>query len=378
MNTVSPQRIRSPQTIDYRLWERHGLLGWWLDLTAPPPPPKTALISERERLRKAELTSVSLLAVFACLLALVSNSLADLATAEAVVAIALSLLVAAVLNRTGRTRVAAYFVPSVLLLIMAAHVVQEPLGLIGLPVYDLFAIPVFLVSLLGDRRATWVFGGVAMAFVIWSYESVPHEVLPLSGGAPFDGIGYQEHIFGIWGMVNRHLILIFFAALLGWIGARSVDKAILRADRSDEMAAFLEQARRQEAEQARRLHDLLQEMMDAFVAQANGETRYLADRPPTDPFSNQVLIVNERLRREERLRRQSGVWSQGQVAQAVAALVQRLDHVLRSWLPLRALAPENVRTNIEVVDKLSGKFWEVLCRVGESGNAQSRPASHYP
>ncbi|HEY7414413.1 MAG TPA: hypothetical protein VH593_04415, partial [Ktedonobacteraceae bacterium] len=55
---------------------RAGLVGWWLNLTAPRWPDHAIPVKERERLRKAELTSLSILAIFAFLIALVSNSLA--------------------------------------------------------------------------------------------------------------------------------------------------------------------------------------------------------------------------------------------------------------------------------------------------------------
>src|SRR5215472_11779336 len=87
---------------------RTGLLGWWLNLTAPPWPSNSVPIAERERLRKAELSSYSFLALFAFLVALLSNSLADPATAEAVGLMGVCLLVAAFLNRGGHTRLAAY------------------------------------------------------------------------------------------------------------------------------------------------------------------------------------------------------------------------------------------------------------------------------
>lgn len=246
---------------------RTGLLGWWLNLTSPAWPTYVVRVAERERLRKAELTSLSILAIFVCLVALVSNSLDDPTTAEAVVAIAISLLIAAVLNRTGRTRLAAYLVPSVMLLIMAANVVQGSLGLIGLPIYDLFAIPIFLVSLIGDRRVTWVFAAVAITFVVGSYLTVSHEVLKLSNGVSFDSIAYEQNIFGVWGMINRHVTLLFFAAFFGWLGARSVDTAIARADRAEEIAR-LEHAI---AEQTRQLEQGIETIRQTHARVANGD-----------------------------------------------------------------------------------------------------------
>lgn len=95
------QRVRAGASV------RTGIVGWWLNLTAPPVPGRVLPLRERERLRKAELTSFSILAVFLFLLALVSNSLAHPSTAQAVIVMAVGLVVAAFLNRAGWTRTAA-------------------------------------------------------------------------------------------------------------------------------------------------------------------------------------------------------------------------------------------------------------------------------
>src|ERR1051326_1203242 len=254
---------------------RTGALGWWINLTAPPWPDHPLPIAARERLRKAELTSVSILAIFACLIALVSNSLADPATAGAVAAIAISLLIAAILNRTGRTRIAAYIVPSVMLLIMMANLSQGSIGLIDLPIYDLMVVPIILVSIIGDRRAPRIFAAIAIAFVIGSYVLSIHATITLPDGKTFDGIAYEQTIYGIFGMLNRHVALLFFAALFGWMGARSVEQAIARADRAEEIAR-LEHAF---AEQTRQLEYGIREIQQVHVRVANGD--YNARAPLT-------------------------------------------------------------------------------------------------
>ncbi len=252
---------------------RQGLVGWWLSLTAPPWPAQTIPTLERERLRKAELTSFSILAIFAFLLALLSNSLAEPTTGQAVVAIGVCLLIAAILNRTGRTRLAAYLIPSVLTLLMALTVLRGPGGageiqLMGLPIFDLFAIPIILVSLIGDRRATWAFAAITIAFVVGAILLEPHAHILVANGVSFDDISYAIKNFGgEWGVMNRHVALLFFAALFGWMGARSVDNAIARADRAEEIAR-LEHAI---AEQKKELEAGIAEILETHVRVANGD-----------------------------------------------------------------------------------------------------------
>lgn len=240
---------------------RGGLTGWWLDLTAPPRPPLSASIAQRELNRKAELTSLSILAVFIFLVMLVSNSLADASTGQAVATTAIVLLIAAVLNRTGRTRVAAYLVPSLLLLLLMAAILQASGGLrlVWLPAYDLFVIPIIISSLIAGRNAPWLFGIIAIAFLVGDFALQPH--------AAFGEIDREIKVFTWWGMINRHVALAFFAAFFGWLGARSVEQALQRADRAEELAAMEHVL----AEQKRQLDIGIRQVLETHVRVANGD-----------------------------------------------------------------------------------------------------------
>lgn len=258
-----------PQTFERTRYT--GPMGWWINLTAPPVPQQVMRLEQREKMRKAVLTSYSILGVFAFLIALVSNSIASAATAQAVVVMALLLFIAAVLNRAGRVRIAAYLVPSALMLLIALSVVAAPgLRPIGLPIFDLFVIPIILVSLVGNRRATWIYAIIAIAFITADYSLQPHDFVIAAGGHRFDELAYEQGIFGWWGMVNRHVALCFFAALFGWLGARSVDQAILRADRAEELAALEHQV----AVQRRALEAGARQLLEAHVRIANKDFQY--------------------------------------------------------------------------------------------------------
>lgn len=288
----------SQNTGDVSIGQRHGLLGWWLDLTAPSWPNQPVSIAERERLRKAELTSYSLLASFAFLIALVSNSLVDSTTARAVGLLAILLIIAAFLNRTGRTRLAAYFVPSSMMLILILAVVSAPAGLqlVGFPIYDLCVIPVVLSSLTADRQAPWLFSLVAIVFVILTFTFESHEIIEVAPGVRFDAIGYEQAIFGYWGLVNRHVALIFFAALFGWMGAKSVDTAIARADRAEEVAKLQLQL----LEQKQQLEAGIQAIQQVQVRVANGDYGARVALPDEHKLWQVAFILNNMIQRLER------------------------------------------------------------------------------
>jgi len=235
----SPQGYQPPEESLGRAPRRTGVLGWWVDLTAPQRPTGIISITQRERLRKAELTSYIILAVFAFLIALISNSLASPSTAEAVGTMAIGLIIAGVCNRLGATRTAAILVPALLMALIMLSLLGSPgLQLLGLPIYDLFVIPIFISSLTIDRRAPWLFAALAIGFITLDFLFQPHALINAPNAQNFDDLAYQTQIYGIWGMINRHVALNFFAALVSWLGARSADVAILRADQAEEVGAL--------------------------------------------------------------------------------------------------------------------------------------------
>jgi hypothetical protein len=253
--------------------QRRGPLGWWLALTSPPRRRDGARlpIRERETLRKAELTSVAMLVIFAFELALLSNSFADPSTQLAMVVIGVALVIVGALNRAGglASRFASYLLPTIILIMMmlAVALAVGGLGLVWLPTYDLLVIPIFLSSLSGHRLAPWVFAAVSVAFILADYTLQPH-VLVTHGGVAVDELAAAIDRYGWWVMVDRHLILCVFAALIGVMGASSVDRALQRSDAALAQTD-LEWSKRLQAEISRDLlsrhNDALQGLVEELI-----------------------------------------------------------------------------------------------------------------
>lgn len=251
------------------MFDRAGLLGWWLRLTAPAWPDALPAIGERERLRKAELTGLSILAVALLLATLLSANLDRPQTAISALVAGAGLVVAAMLNRAGWTRTAAYLVPTILMLVVIGGIVWEDGGLqlMTVPAYDLFVLPIFLTSLIGDRRAPWAFATIAMAFILCDVLLQPHALITSGTVTAFDDVQYAMNVRGWWGLVSGPLALAFFAALFGWLGALSVETAITRADRAEEIAALEHLA----AQQRRQLEHGVRQILQTHVRVANGD-----------------------------------------------------------------------------------------------------------
>jgi hypothetical protein len=259
----------SAGTVSGGMFERTGLLGWWLRLTAPAWPAELPPIDERERLRKAELTGLSVLAVALLLATLLSASLARPQAAIWALVAGAGLITAAALNRSGWTRTAAYLVPTILMVVVIGGILWEDGGLqlATVPAYDLFVLPIFFTSLIGDRRAPWAFATIAMAFILCDVLLQPHALITSGTATAFDDMQYTMNVRGWWGLVGGPLALAFFAALFGWLGALSVESAITRADRAEEIAALEHQA----AQQRRQLEHGVRQILQTHVRLANGD-----------------------------------------------------------------------------------------------------------
>lgn len=356
--SFSPSAKSAPQ-VAAPLNERSGIVGWWLNLTAPPRPSGILLLFERERIRKAELTSFSILAVFLFLLILVSDTLTQPSARLAIIAMAVGLCIAAALNRAGWTRTAAYFVPSLLMILIMAAILMTPSGLSfpWLATYDLFAIPIFLSSIILDRRAPWFLATAAILFIVLDYSYQRHSIINIPGVSNFDHIAYTQATVGWWGMVNRHIALAFFAALFSWLGARSVEQAIKRADQAEEVARLEESFAQAEQERTEMLNGFIQELIDAFVAQANGTERYL-QVAPNHPLAATVHFLNQRLKRL-REGSQDEIWRTRQMQAALRLLEERMMQIAAGEQSLLALHTANFRTNVPQVDQLAALTFSV-------------------
>lgn len=364
--------------VDARLRKRFGLAGWWLDLTAPPRPGGIVSLADRERIRKAELTSYSILAVFILLLILVSYTLTQPSARIAIIAMAVGLCIAALLNRAGWTRTAAYLVPSLLMAVIMIAVLMASGGLSypWLITYDLLAIPIFLSSITLDRRAPWVLAPIALTFVVLDFTfQQPHSIINIPGVINFDHILYTERTVGWWGMVNRHVALIFFAAFFSWLGARSVEQAIVRADQAEEVARLEETLAQTEAQRTEQLNVFIQELIDAFVAQANGVEQYL-QLPADHPMNATVHFLNQRLKRLREVG-QDEAWRARQLQAAAKLLDERLTQIAAGALPVAALHPSSFHTGAPPVDHLAALFSKIL-EQQSAGRSRTGPAPSTP
>jgi hypothetical protein len=237
---------------------RKGVLGAWLALTAPPPASALASLTERERLRKAELSAYVLFGILLIGLVLIPNGLANKPTLLSAAIIIASAVLAAMLNRADRTTEAALMLIGAFYVALGGALVAAPnLDLMWMPALDFFAVPVLLAGLLLPRWAPFVAAGLGSAAVVALLQLKPRD--------PW--LTTMVSQLGIYHFMVRPIALMLVVAIASWLWSRSVEQAIRRADRAEEVAAMEHQL----AEQKRQLDRGIQNLLETHVRVANGD-----------------------------------------------------------------------------------------------------------
>jgi len=144
---------------------------------------------------------------------------------------------------------------------------QGGLPLNWLPTYDLLALPILVASVNGTWRTPWIFFVAILAFIVGDFLLQPHALITAAGASSFDDIAHETTLVALWGMINRPIGLCLAATIAGSISAYSVERAIRRAERAEEIAA-LEHTM---AEQKRQLEVGIQQILQTHVQVANGD-----------------------------------------------------------------------------------------------------------
>jgi hypothetical protein len=253
------------------LWS--AILEWWYRLAAPPQPPATASHHQRERARRGRLASITTVIFMLFLLTL----LVRIITSKDLLLIITQLLelsgcvLALSLNRRGFINLAGILVIVVVYTQQTLNLIDGPGGLTvsGLPMLDFSVLPDVLALAFFSANSLFLIVciNIVQAWVILMYGPHDAALTQLLHIAPDQTF---SHIYD--------LQLITAAVLYVW--GRSVERALARADRAEEIAAFEKrekERKQQELEQKSQLDAGIQQILQTHIAVANG---YLNARAP--------------------------------------------------------------------------------------------------
>ncbi|MBA3824233.1 MAG: methyl-accepting chemotaxis protein, partial [Ktedonobacterales bacterium] len=270
---------------------RRGPWGAWLRMTSPHHTPeelRSAIV--REQMRRGQVLSGLLLIVFIFVALLFPTGFIPTPAPGLIGGLSFVLLmlcVCAVFNRRGNVTTASVLFVFCIALAIVANILTPPpsLGVGDLPSYDLFAIPVVLAGVLLPR---------SYSVITWAAVSLFSALDLILTPARPDLVLYLKTV-SIYGVLARPIVLSGFLAVISWIAAGSVQRAIFQEDKNAEV----ERAYAALADQKRRLEEAIAVIQGVHARVANGD---LAARAPIVggelvPLTISLNLMLERLNR---------------------------------------------------------------------------------
>ncbi len=300
--------------------ERQNILEWWYNLAAPPEPPPTANLKQREAHRRGRLIATILLIqiiidiVVVLTVGLFVNHFVIFNTGSTILVLAF----AGWLNRRGRVITAGIIVVGVIEILLPALVLTYPGGvsIFALPFFDLLVFgELFAVSLLPES-AVFIVALINILFIVGVLLGGPTRTGELLALLQTPAIADA---------IVRPVALQVGVAGVSYLWVRSARKALERADRATTIAALehsLVQQGQVIARQKQQLEWSIQQIVETHTRVANGD---LSARVPLteDNVLWQVAgLLNNTLTRLQHLQRTESELQQ--VQRAVARLVEAM------------------------------------------------------
>jgi hypothetical protein len=302
------------------LSEKRGLL-WsivraWLRFAGAKNEREGASIEEQEMVRHSRLLSALLFCGGLAILFTVPTAIPD-PTYWIPILLNLSLsIVALILNRTGRVTVAGVFYILAIDVTLVVLLVTLPTGIrnSNIPDFDLFILPILISGSILPKRFIPFIALIHIFIIISLFSFQPHDpLLTQEIRVNQGGVAYSE--------LSDAFIIQLMGGAIAWLGAWSVDRALLRASRAEDLAKAREHINEQAmqiVEQKQRLDYGIDVLKDAQARFANGDFKARARLQNNElaPLAMSFNLLAERLNRIT------------QIAQAYAHLEEALQQLL--------------------------------------------------
>jgi len=249
---------------DYPPPRRATRRNWWLRLTSWEAPQWGSTLQDRERARRSQLASWLILGIGIVIALLLPLGLGDFGTLVALLIAAAGLVFAAALNRNGNVGVAGVLLVVLISGAVFGAVLDVPGGLSTdtLPAYDLLSIAVVVASTVIWHSAGFIVAAFDGAFVCLDFFLQLH-----STDLVADIASYGDTTVAALTLLLRPIALLVILAVVSYLWVRSMEQAVQRADRAEELAA-LEHAI---ADQKRQLDFGIQQILATHIRAANGD-----------------------------------------------------------------------------------------------------------
>ena len=296
-------------------------LGWWYRLTCPKISPETAKSLEgREKIRKARLASLTLLVMCGFMSLSIPVGLID-QNIPLLIATFIALLcygIALMCNRKNHLVLAGILTVLVYTLGLVSFLAASPGGLKTgmLPTYDLLLEASLVSVAFFSARGLFIVTAINIAIIIGTILFLPK--------APDLAAFLHNDTYDV---IVRPIILQLFAAFIVYVWVNSAYKAILRADRAEEIAELERrevERRQQEIEQKNQLDYGIDQILASLNKVANGDTQIKVPLDQNNVLWRVGYSINNLLARIQALREERAELAR--TKQVAAVLTEALKH----------------------------------------------------
>src|SRR5581483_5928049 len=274
-----------------------SILEWWYRLATPSLPPGTMGHVQRERMRRARIVSIMTVIFILFLLVLLVRAISDKSLMSmAVLLVETGICIMALsLNQRGFINLASIVVVALVYIEQIITVFGAPGGLIArsLPILDFSILPDILALAFFSANSLFLIVclNVALAWGLLLYGPRDTTLLQILHMAP------DQTFFYI-------VILQLLIAAVLYVWGRSVEIALTRADRAEEIAVFEkydQERKQQELEQKRQLDAGIQQILQTHIAVANGDLNARAPLQQDHVLWQVAVALNNFIARHQNL-----------------------------------------------------------------------------
>jgi hypothetical protein len=375
----SPQHIKKAELNNTLLHsEEKGLLlrivDAWCRFAGISKEQAGTSVEEQERVRHSRLLSIILFCSGLMTLFLIPTAIPVPAYWVPIILNLSFSLIALFLNRAGKVTIAGIFFVIAIDVTIIVNLKTLPTGIrnSNIPDFDFFILPVLISGCILPRRIIPFIVMLHIVIIIALFNLLPHDVLLTEEiRVNQGGFAYSE--------ISDALIIQIVGGAIAWMGAWSVDRALQRASRAEDLAEarrrlneqnlqIIEQ-KQQIIEQKQRLDHGIEIVKDAQARFANGDFKARARLQDNElaPLAMSFNLLAERLNRITRIAQdhtrleqalqqlvdiQEAILHGGTIKsyQPTGTLVDRIQPIIQRYRQLSSLLSQN-RSSLDTLRK---------------------------
>jgi hypothetical protein len=203
----------------------------WLRLSGPNVQRFRTTIEDQELLRRSRLLSALFSLIFIVVILAAPTAIPVPTYWIPIIAFLVLSLVALALNRSAQITLSAIFYILAIDTTLVILMITLPSGIrnSNIPDFDLFIIPILIGGVVLPRWLLPFLAAAHICIIIALFTLLPHDPL-LTREILVNQKGFA------YGEISDALILQVVCATIAWLGALSVDRALLRANRAEDLA----------------------------------------------------------------------------------------------------------------------------------------------